>query len=142
LKVALADPRYPYVLTTFRVTEHHVSGQMSRWSSWLAELQPEQWLELSPELAAELGVTPGGWVTVETPRAAVEARALVTRRLRPFVVGGRTLHQVAMPFHYGYSGLVTGDIANDLLSITEEPNVFINDTKALMCAVRPGRRPR
>ncbi len=47
-----------------------------------------------------------------------------------------------MPFHFGYSGLVTGDIANDLLSLTEEPNVFINETKALMCAVRPGRRPR
>jgi formate dehydrogenase major subunit len=72
----------------------------------------------------------------------VEARALVTRRLRPFTVGGRTLHQVAMPFHFGYSGLVTGDIANDLLSLTEEPNVFINETKALMCAVRPGRRER
>ncbi|HEV7465916.1 MAG TPA: molybdopterin-dependent oxidoreductase, partial [Candidatus Dormibacteraeota bacterium] len=142
LKVALGDPRYPHLLTTFRVTEHHVSGQMSRWSSWLAELQPEQWLELSPELATELGVTAGGWVTAETPRATVEARALVTRRLRPFTVGGRTLHQVAMPFHYGYSGLVTGDIANDLLSLTEEPNVFINETKALMCAVRPGRRQR
>jgi formate dehydrogenase major subunit len=142
LKVAPGDPRYPHLLTTFRVTEHHVSGQMSRWSSWLAELQPEQWLELSPELAAELGVTAGGWVTVATPRATVEARALVTRRLRPFTVGGRTLHQVAMPFHFGYSGLVTGDIANDLLSLTEEPNVFINETKALMCAVRPGRRER
>jgi formate dehydrogenase major subunit len=142
LKVALGDPRYPHLLTTFRVTEHHVSGQMSRWSSWLAELQPEAWLELSTELAAELGVTAGGWVTVETPRAVVEARALVTRRLRPFVVGGRTLHQVGMPFHYGYSGLVVGDIANDLLSLTEEPNVYINETKALMCAVRAGRRPR
>ena len=141
-KVALGDPRYPYVLTTFRVTEHHVSGQMSRWSSWLSELQPESWLELSPELATELGITDGGWVTVETPRAAVEARALVTRRLRPLLVGGRTLHQVGMPFHFGYSGLVTGDVVNDLLSLTEEPNVSINETKALMCAVRTGRRTR
>ena len=140
--MALGDPRYPYVLTTFRVTEHHVSGQMSRWSSWLSELQPESWLELSPELATELGITDGGWVTVETPRAAVEARALVTRRLRPLLVGGRTLHQVGMPFHFGYSGLVTGDVVNDLLSLTEEPNVSINETKALMCAVRTGRRTR
>ena len=129
-------------MTTFRVTEHHVSGQMSRWNSWLAELQPELYLEISPELAAEIGVTHRGWVTVETPRAAIEARAMVTSRLRPFNLGGGVRHQVALPFHFGYSGKVTGDIANDLLALTEEPNVRINETKALVCNVRPGRRPR
>ena len=141
-KSAVADPRYPYVLTTFRVTEHHVSGQMSRWSGWLNELQPELYLELSPELANELGVTHRGWVTVETPRAQIEARAMVTSRVRPFNVGGRVLHQVAIPFHFGYSGRAIGDIANDLLSLTEEPNAAINETKALLCNVRPGRRAR
>ncbi|MEA2683427.1 MAG: formate dehydrogenase major subunit [Chloroflexota bacterium] len=141
-KAQPADPAYPYVLTTFRVTEHHVSGQMSRWSGWLSELQPELYLEISPELAHELGIEHRGWVTVETPRARVEARAMVTARIRPFEVAGRTLHQVAIPFHFGYAGRVTGDIANDLLALTEEPNVAINETKALVCNVRPGRRPR
>jgi formate dehydrogenase major subunit len=142
LKSEPGDPRFPYVLTTFRVTEHHVSGQMSRWSGWLSELQPELYLEISPELAGQLGVEHRGWVTVETPRAAIEARAMVTSRLRPFDLDGRVLHQVALPFHFGYSGKVTGDITNDLLSLTEEPNVAINETKALVCNVRPGRRPR
>jgi formate dehydrogenase major subunit len=141
-KAAVSDPRYPYVLTTFRVTEHHVSGQMSRWSGWLSELQPELFLEISPELAADLGVEHGGWVTVKTPRATIEARAMVTARLRPFDLGGRVQHQVALPFHFGYSGRVVGDIANDLLSLTEEPNVAINETKSLVCDVRPGRRKR
>jgi len=142
VKSAPDDPKYPFVLTTFRVTEHHVSGQMSRWSSWLSELQPDLYLEISPELARQVGVEHRGWVTVETPRAAIEARAMVTARLRPFDLDGRVLHQVALPFHFGYAGRVTGDIVNDLLSLTEEPNVAINETKALVCNVRPGRRPR
>jgi len=141
-KAAPGDPRYPYILTTFRVTEHHLSGQMSRWNAWLAELQPALYLELSPELAAELGVRHRDWVTVETPRAQVEARAMVTGRLRPFRVDGQVRHEVAIPFHFGYSGKVTGDIANDLLALTEEPNVAIFETKALVCSVRPGRRLR
>ena len=50
------DPRFPYVLTTYRLTEHHTAGGMSRWLSWLSELQPEMFCEVSPELAAEVGL--------------------------------------------------------------------------------------
>ncbi|HEV1996552.1 MAG TPA: molybdopterin dinucleotide binding domain-containing protein, partial [Candidatus Dormibacteraeota bacterium] len=139
-KIDLGDPRFPHVLTTFRLTEHHVSGQMSRWNSWLSELQPEMFVEISPELADSLGIVNSGWATLTTPRGQIEAKALVTRRIRPFQVNGRTLHQVAIPFHYGYAGGVRGEIANDLLSLTEEPNVAINETKALMCHVRAGRK--
>jgi formate dehydrogenase major subunit len=140
LKIDPGDPYFPHVLTTFRLTEHHVSGQMSRWNSWLAELQPEMFVEISPELARSLGIVNGGWATLTTPRGQIEARALVTGRIRPFEVNGRTLHQVAIPFHFGYAGGVRGEIANDLLSLTEEPNVAINETKALMCHVRAGRK--
>ncbi|MCU1263564.1 MAG: formate dehydrogenase, subunit alpha, partial [Bryobacterales bacterium] len=66
------DPRFPYVLTTYRLTEHHTSGAMSRWLSWLAELQPEMFCEVSPELAAAKGLTNGGWATVTTARAEIE----------------------------------------------------------------------
>jgi formate dehydrogenase major subunit len=140
VKIDPGDPNFPHVLTTFRVTEHHVSGQMSRWNSWLSELQPEMFVEISPELAGSLGIVNGGWATLTTPRGQIEAKALVTRRIRPFEVNGRTLHQVAIPFHFGYAGGVRGEIANDLLSLTEEPNVAINETKALMCHVRAGRK--
>jgi len=135
------DPRFPYVLTTYRLTEHHTAGGMSRYLPWLAELQPTFFCELSPELAAELGIAHGGWVTVVTLRAAVEARALITRRMRPLTIDGRTVHQVAMPFHWGHAGLVTGDVANDLIPLLGEPNVTIHESKALVCTLWPGRRP-
>jgi formate dehydrogenase major subunit len=135
------DPRFPHVLTTYRLTEHHTAGGMSRTLPHLSELQPELFVELSPELAGELGVQHGGWVTVASPRGAVEARAMVTRRIRPLRVGGRIVHQVAMPFHWGPTGPLTGDVTNDLIPISQEPNVSIHEGKAAMCAVLPGRRP-
>ena len=98
---------------------------MSRTLSHLAELQPELFCELSPQLAEEIGVENGGWVTVTTPRGFIDARALVTPRMRPLVVQGRTLHQVGLPYHFGGHGLVRGDVVNDLVAISEEPNVRI-----------------
>src|SRR5690606_15485194 len=96
---APGDPLLPHVLTTYRLTEHHTAGGMSRFLAHLTELQPELFVELSVELAAELGIRNGDHVAVVTLRGAVEARALVSRRIRPLRVGGRTVHQVALPFH-------------------------------------------
>ena len=73
---------YPIVACTFRLTEHYLSGPMSRFNSWLNELQPEMFVELSPELATERGIEHGGWLTVVSPRGQIAARALVTRRLQ------------------------------------------------------------
>jgi formate dehydrogenase major subunit len=115
---------------------------MSRNLSHLAELQPELFTEVSPEFAEEIGLTHGDWATISTPRATIEARVMVTPRIRPLKVDGRTVHQVGLPYHWGYGGLVHGDVVNDLLVISEEPNVRIMETKALVCNVKPGRRPR
>jgi formate dehydrogenase major subunit len=115
---------------------------MSRGLSHLAELQPELFCEISPELAEEIGAVHAGWVTITTPRGIVEARALVTERIQPLVVDGRTIHQVGLPFHFGTRGLVKGDVVNDLVAISEEPNVRIMESKALVCDVVAGRRPR
>jgi formate dehydrogenase major subunit len=134
------DPRFPYVLTTYRLTEHHTAGGMTRTLSHLAELQPELFTEISPELADELELEHGGWATISTPRAAVEARVLVTRRMRPLWINGERVHQVGLPYHWGYKGKATGDVVNDLVAISEEPNVRIMESKALICDVRPGRR--
>ena len=135
-----ADSRFPYVLTTYRLTEHHTAGGMSRQLSHLAELQPELFCEISPELADEVGLGHGDWATVFTPRGLVSARALITPRMRPLWIDGRRVHQVGMPYHWGWKGVVTGDVANDLLVISEEPNVRIMETKALVCNLVPGRR--
>jgi formate dehydrogenase major subunit len=136
------DARFPFVLTTYRLTEHHTAGGMSRHLSHLSELQPELFTEVSPELAEQVGLTHGDWATIMTPRAMIEARVMVTPRLRPLRIDGRIVHQVGLPYHWGYRGQVKGDVVNDLLVISEEPNVRIMETKALVCNVVPGRRPR
>ena len=132
---------YPYVATTYRLTEHHTAGGMSRWLPYLAELQPEFFCEVSPELAAERGLEHLGWATIITARNAVEARVLVTERIRPLTVQRRRLHQVGLPYHWGWAGYSTGDSANDLLPISLDPNVHIQEAKAFTCDIRPGRRP-
>jgi formate dehydrogenase major subunit len=129
------DPKYPYVITTYRLTEHHLSGSMSRWLPWLAELQPELFIELSPELAQEKGIKNLDWVKVSTIRGEVRAKALVTPRLRPLTVDGRTVHQVGMPWHWGYMGIATGDVVNDLTALVADPNVSIHEGKTFVCNI-------
>jgi formate dehydrogenase major subunit len=130
---------FPIVACTFRVTEMYLSGPMSRFNSWLNELMPAMFVEISPELAAEKGITNGGWLTVRSARGSIEARALVTRRLRPLQIDGRRIHQIGIPFHWGFAGECVGDVANDLVALTAEPNVSIQEDKAFMVDVMAGR---
>lgn len=133
--VALGDSRFPIVITTYRLTEHYLAGAMSRFNPWLTELQPELFIEMSPELAAEKHIANLDWVRVSTPRGSVRAKALVTRRLRPFTIDGRVVHHVGMPWHWGYEGVVTGDVVNELTSLVGDPNVSIHEGKAFVCNV-------
>jgi formate dehydrogenase major subunit len=133
----VGDSRYPYVITTYRLTEHYLAGAMSRWNPWLTELMPELFVELSPELAAEKGIRNTGWVRVRTPRGEIRAKALVTRRLRPFRLGDKVIHQVGMPWHWGWEGVVTGDVVNTLTALIGDPNVSIHEGKAFVCDVEP-----
>ncbi|HXX42920.1 MAG TPA: molybdopterin dinucleotide binding domain-containing protein, partial [Chthoniobacterales bacterium] len=127
---------------TYRLTEHHTAGGMSRFLGHLSELQPAMFVEMSPELATNLKIKNGDYVSVVSLRGAIEARALVSRRIRPMHLNGTTVHQVALPYHFGTSGDVRGSAANDLLSISGEPNVTIMEAKALTCNIIPGRLPR
>jgi formate dehydrogenase major subunit len=136
------DPRYPLIATSFRLTEHHTAGAMSRNVPWLAELQPEMFAEIDPQLAADRGIEDGGWMTIATERAEIEARAKVTDRIRPLRVEGRLVHQVGLPWHWGYGGPNKGDSTNDLGAFTSDPNVSIQESKAFSCDVRAGRRER
>ncbi len=133
---------FPYVATTYRLTEHHTAGGMSRWQPYLAELQPEFFCEVSPELAAERGLEHAGWATIVSARGVIEARVLVTDRMAPLRVHGRPLHQVGLPYHWGPNGYSTGDAANELLHLSLDPNVHIQESKAFAADIRPGRRPR
>lgn len=132
---------FPYVFTVARLTEHHTAGGMSRYVPYLAELQPAMFVEVSPALAAERGLEHLGWAHVVTARAAIDARVLVTERLTPLTVDGRTIHQIWLPYHFGPGGLTPGEAANDLYGITLDPNVLIQESKVATCDIRAGRRP-
>ena len=135
---------YPYVFTTYRLTEHHTAGGMSRFQPYLSELQPEFFCEVSPELARERGLENLGWATIISARTAIEARVMVTERVTPLRIAGRTVHQIGLPYHWGVGreALVSGDSANDLFGVTLDPNVHIQETKVASCDIQPGRRPR
>ncbi len=133
---------YPYVLTTYRLTEHHCAGGFTRFTPYLSELQPGMFVEVHPDLARERGLRHGDWATIVTARSAIEARVMVTDRMRPVRVNGRVQHQVGLPYHWGSRGLTTGGSANDLTHMALDPNVHIQEVKALTCDVRAGRRPR
>jgi formate dehydrogenase major subunit len=139
---AYDDRRFPHILTTYRLTEHHTAGAMSRWLSWLSELQPEAFCEVSPQLAREAGLRNGEWVTISTARAAIEVRVLVTRRLQPMRIGGRTFHVVGVPYHWGNKGRSRGDSANELVAFVADSNVSIMESKAMTCNIVPGRHAK
>jgi formate dehydrogenase major subunit len=128
--------QYPIVATTYRVVEHWQAGQMTRNQPWLVELQPEMFVEISEELAAEKGITNGGKVIVETARGSVSAVAIVTKRFKPFHLNDKTVHQVGMPWHWGYMGLSTGDSANILTPHVGDANTMIPEFKAFLCNIR------
>lgn len=133
------DPRYPVVCTTFRLTEHHTAGGMSRWLPWLDELQPEMFAEIDPVLAQARGIEDGGWMTIVSPRAEIVARARVTTRMRPLKIDRATVHQVALPWHWGFGGPDPGGAANDLIMLSGDPNTSIHESKAFVCDVRAGQ---
>ena len=135
---------FPYVFTTYRLTEHHTAGGMSRWLPYLSELQPEFFCEVSPELARERGLEHGGWATIVTRPDRDRGPGAGDRPRRPAAPSGAgRIHQVGLPYHWGVGGaaLVTGDSANDLFGVTLDPNVHIQESKVASCDIRPGRRP-
>lgn len=123
---------YPYVATTFRLSEHWQAGAMTRNLPWQCELQPVMFIEISEELAAEKGIKNGDMVKVKSARGEIQCFAMVTKRLKPFNINGKTIHQVAMPWHYGYQGIATGDSANILTPNIGDPNTRIPEFKAFL----------
>jgi formate dehydrogenase major subunit len=135
----IGDPsEYPIVCTTYRVTEHWQAGQMTRNSPWLVELMPEPFVEMSEELAKELGVNSADPVTVESTRGKMQAVAVVTKRFRPFQLNGKTVHQIGLPWHWGFKGLSVGDSANDLSPHVGDANTMIPEFKAFLVRVTKG----
>ncbi len=133
------DPKYPYVVTTYRLTEHHTSGAMSRWIPWLSELQPELFAEINPELAEEKGVSNTDWITIATSRGKIHCKALVTDRIPIYKHDGQNIHTIGLPYHWGPNGLVKGDIVNNLMPVSLEANVAMHEAKAFTANLEKGR---
>jgi formate dehydrogenase major subunit len=141
----VCDPRFPIIATTFRVTEHWQAGAMTRNLSWQAEMMPEMFVEISPSLAKEKKIRPGDWVKVSSSRGEVMARANVTNRVAPFCCGSQgmqnTVEMVALPWHFGFAGLVTGGpknanyAANQLAPMVGDANTMIPEYKVFLVSV-------
>jgi formate dehydrogenase major subunit len=135
-KFASCDPRFPFVCSTYRVTEHWQTGVLTRWLPWLIEAEPQMFCEMSEELGKLKGIKNGERVLVSTHRGQVEAVAIVTSRLKPFKVAGQEIHQVGLPYHYGWVYPKDGgDSANLLTPTIGDPNTMIPESKAFMANV-------
>jgi formate dehydrogenase major subunit len=136
-KKAVCDPRYPFIGTTYRVTEHWQTGSMTRWMSWLVEAEPQMFVEISPKLAKLREIENGDKVTIESVRGSLWAIAMVTERIQPFLVNGTETHMVGMPWHYGWmTPLNGGDSANIVTPNVGDPNTGIPEYKAFMVNLR------
>jgi formate dehydrogenase major subunit len=142
-----ADPLFPIVCTTMRVSEHWQSGVMTRWQPWLVEMQPSLFIEISPELARERGIKNGDQIFIKSARGQASAIAMVTARLRPFIIDGKVVHQVALPWHFGWvtsstrvygpkdkkpEFFTSGNAANRLTPNIGDGNTMIPESKAFM----------
>jgi len=135
-KYLSCDPRFPFVCTTYRVTEHWQTGLMTRRVPWLLEMEPQMFVEMSKKLAQEKGIRNGERVVVKSARGEVEAKAIITDRFKPFTIAGQTVHQVGIPWHFGW---ITppdgGDSANLLTPTIGDANTMIPESKAFMVNV-------
>jgi len=131
---------FPIVATTFRVSEHWQTGAMSRNMPWLAGLMPSAFVEIGTALAKREGIKNGDKVIVSSARGSIEVYALVTERFQPFFIEGQMIDEVGLPWHWGYAGIVPGDIANDLTASVGDANSHIPETKVFLCNIkRKGR---
>ena len=131
-----ASEKFPYVCTTYSCTEHWCSGALTRWQAWLLELQPEAYVEIGEKLAQKKGIKNGERVKVSSARGFVKCVAMVTKRFRPFLVEGRMVHQVGLPFNYGWLFPEDGgDSANILTPSVGDANTFCPEYKAFMVNV-------
>ncbi len=126
---------FPYVCTTFRLVEHWQAGHMTRNLPWIVELQPEVFIEIGEELADELNIKNAEFVVVRSARGSVRVKAMVTKRLKPMQINGKVIHEVAMPWHWGFMGLSKGDSANALTPNVGDANTMIPEFKAFLVDV-------
>jgi formate dehydrogenase major subunit len=136
-KVARASEKFPYVCTTYSCTEHWCTGALTRWQAWLLEAMPAAYMEIGDGLAKEKGIKNGERIRVSSVRGSVTCVAMVTKRFKPFTIEGKTVHQVGMPFNYGwlFPKDTKDDSTNFLTPTVGDANTFCPEYKAFMVNV-------
>lgn len=131
---------FPFAATSYRLTEHfHYWTKHNRVN---AALQPEFFVEISEELAALRQITPGGWVRVWSKRGSVKAKAVVTKRIRPLICDGKTVHVVGIPLHWGFTGSAKkGFGPNSLTPFVGDANIETPEYKAFLVNIEPSSAP-
>ncbi|MHB8051547.1 MAG: molybdopterin dinucleotide binding domain-containing protein, partial [Coriobacteriia bacterium] len=128
---------FPIVMTTFRLTEHWQTGGLTRNLPWLVETMPKMFVEISKELAEEKNIISGDNVVIQNNRGAITAFAMVTNRLKSLDVGGKKIHQIAAPWHWGYGSTCSvGGMANDLTPNVGDANTWIPEYKTFLVDIR------
>lgn len=131
-----ASTEFPYAATSYRLTEHfHYWTKHCRTN---AVLQPEFFVEISEELAAEKGITKGGWVRVWSKRGSIQAKAVVTKRIKPLICDGKPVHVVGIPLHWGFTGAARkGFGPNSLTPFVGDANIETPEYKAFLVNIEP-----
>lgn len=131
---------FPYAATSYRLTEHF--HYWTKNNPVNAALQPQFFVEISEELAAEKGIERGGWVRVWNKRGQVYAKALVTKRIRPLICDGKPVHVVGIPLHWGFVGAAKkGFGPNSLTPFVGDANSNTPEFKAFLVNIEPSRAP-
>ena len=132
--------KFPYAATSYRLTEHfHFWTKHARVN---AILQPEFFVEISEQLAAEKGIAHGGWVEVSSNRGKLKAKAVVTKRIKPLICDGKTVHVVGIPHHFGFTGATRkGWGPNSLTPVVGDANIETPEFKAWLVNVEPTSPP-
>ncbi len=122
---------FPYVATSYRLTEHFHYWTKRTKSS--AMLQPQQFVEISDVLAKEKGIALGDMVKVRSNRGFIKAVAVVTKRISVLTCNGKTVHTVGLPNHWGFKGLTKpGYIVNTLTPFVGDANTNTPEYKAFL----------
>lgn len=131
---------FPYAATTYRLTEHF--HYWTKHAQTNAVLQPELFVEISEQLAAEKGIAAGSWVRVSSNRGFIKAKAVVTKRIKPMTCDGKTVHVVGIPLHWGFTGAARkGFATNTLTPFVGDANIETPEFKAFLVDIEPDSAP-
>jgi formate dehydrogenase major subunit len=135
-KYAVPGDGFNIICTTYRLTEHY--HYWTKNNPMNVQLVPEPFVEIPMELASDLGIKGGDKVKVTSARASYQAKAMVTRRIKPMTIDGKKVYQIGIPIHYGYRGIqedagrTARSLTNSLSPSVTDPNAYTPEFKGFL----------